>query len=240
MVTVREQRMKRLLECLQASINMNGTYDLEAINSTLDEEFKTYLSLISGKAQAARSALLVSYGLDSRDSKTLDRIKQVYRELVKKLHPDLNENQSQDDYAAFLAVQRAYKSNDLEALLSWQILYKGTPDALLNADELLDRRLVLIAKIDNMKKWFKEISNEFPFNKEALLSDEEQIKVEQERLESDLEVANSRCSRYIEDILGTLTKEDLNDLDSSWFDDEEYGSIIEARLDEMDLECQES
>jgi len=235
-VTVRGQRMKKMRELIQASINTGGFYDLASINTELDTEFKSFQNHIEQKANAIRYGLLNSWIVDNRSPETLDRIKRIYHDLVKKLHPDLNPNQSADDYAAFLAVGRAYRSNDLEALLAWHSLYKNKRSNLLNVDELLDRRAALTANIQKMKEWFIATANEFPFNMETLLCNEESLLQKQEELNRDICQAVTKCHKYIEDILEVLSDEDLHALDTSFFDDEKYNNIILKRFGERRID----
>jgi len=229
LMTSRAQRMYRLRDFIQADINLKGCYDLAQINNKLDLEFSSFLANIRARAEAVRSSLFNKWTLETRGDEVIKLIKKLYYELMKKLHPDLNPDLSANDQAAFLSIEQAYQSNDLDALQAWQILYKDRRDVALGADQLLDRYQALTSRIDLTKSQIADVTKTFPFNIQALLDDEPQIEERREQLQVEIDAVSSRYIQYANEVLNMLSHDDLLDLDGSWYDDDISRGIIDKK-----------
>ena len=73
--------------------------------------------------------------------------------------------------------------------------------------------------------------NDFPFNIEALLCNKKLLKEKRKQLIKDGKAIVARCRLHEEEILGMLSKEDIFDLDTSWYDDERHSAIIMKKLE---------
>ena len=83
-------KLKRKIELIQAYINQNIDVDMNHIEETLQTEYKTWMEQITSLDEDIQSAKKVS--LVDIDLNLTKNVKDLYRKLVRRLHPDLNEN----------------------------------------------------------------------------------------------------------------------------------------------------
>ncbi len=99
-------RLKRKIELYQININRQEVPNEKEIEEKLDAEYKEYekkLNKMSNDIQEALDRKNCSF-LSEEDGKEL---KNIYRRLIKKLHPDLNKESSEKNKNLFLQVTRA-------------------------------------------------------------------------------------------------------------------------------------
>ena len=175
---------KRRIEYLQAFINKNEAANLVEIEKKIKQDFAEYKAKIEEETKriAAAKQLLNSPFLSEEETKQL---KETYRSIVKRLHPDINPNISDYEKDLFIKAQIAYEMGNLIELkkifLALNIDEKQTQISDIN---LQDRIADLENKINTLNNQIEELNTLFPFNiKEKIKSDEwvkhEQLKVEQ-------------------------------------------------------------
>jgi hypothetical protein len=129
-------------------------------------------------------------------------IKEIYRRIVKKLHPDLNKNLTDQEKDLFLKATKAYEDADIDTLRTIEILLSeiiNKPDIEIDEFEELisskkkyeDIRSSILYKIN-------EIKNSFPYNQKELLEDEILLKKRKDDLNEDIKI--------YEEIYDELTK----------------------------------
>ncbi|MBP9165369.1 MAG: hypothetical protein KBF99_19460 [Leptospiraceae bacterium] len=171
-------KLKRKIELLQMHINQNRQVNMNEIESSLYAEFQEWISQISKLEKDIRVARQTTFDfLKPEDS---IRLQEIYRKLVRILHPDLNKNITENQKILWNRVQDAYKNLDLEGLLNLEIL-AGSEELISEISSLE----VLTKKKDKLWNQFQiltksvdEVKKSFPLDLERELDDPEWIKRE--------------------------------------------------------------
>ena len=117
------RRIKRQIELIQAAVNRQETIAIEKVEKQLDDEFQEWYEKIDEQYQKVQEAQSRIEGLMSDEEN--EEFKKLYRQLVFKLHPDLNPNQSKDEKNLWNRVQLAYQGGDLEEMRSLMIILEA-------------------------------------------------------------------------------------------------------------------
>ena len=172
-------RLKRKIELIQIRINHGKNVNLLEVEKQLDDEYSKWQKKIYGmlsniKASEARLNSLMS-------EKETREFQSLYRSLVKKLHPDVNANQSEKEALLWDRTQIAYKLGDIEELQTIKLLLEGIGEEDIKKDSgsisLIDRQIeALKEKISRLTRYIKELKSEFPFTIENNIKDESWVK----------------------------------------------------------------
>jgi chaperonin cofactor prefoldin len=172
-------RLKRKIELIQIRINHGKNVNLFEVEKQLDDEYSKWQKKIYGmlsniKASEARLNSLMS-------EKETREFQSLYRSLVKKLHPDVNANQSEKEALLWDRTQIAYKLGDIEELQTIKLLLEGIGEEDIKKDSgsisLIDRQIeALKEKISRLTRYIKELKSEFPFTIENNIKDESWVK----------------------------------------------------------------
>jgi len=181
-------RIKMKISLIQAAINRNEKPDWNAINRELEARLEKYYKQIEEQSRAVDSAQKVlSSLLSEEDAK---KLKEVFYVLCRRLHPDVNPGQTEDEKDLFIKVKAAY---DLQNLPELQriLLYLdegGNADILTHSSDEKRRRIDQLEKsIAELKGKMTQLEQSFPFNTRELLNDEEQIKIKQAEIHAEIE-----------------------------------------------------
>lgn len=171
-------KLKRKIELLQTHINQNRQVNMNEIESSLYEEFQEWISQISKLEKDIRVAKQTTFDfLKPEDS---IRLQEIYRKLVRILHPDLNKNITDNQKILWNRVQDAYKNLDLEGLLNLEILAGSEePISEISSLEVLTKKKErLWNQFQILTKSVDEVKKSFPLDLERELDDPEWIKRE--------------------------------------------------------------
>lgn len=108
-------RLRRKKELIQIKKNRQEDFQMEDIENQLDEEFREYNKKLEEKIEEINAALKRSKDEVLTD-KEADLIKKLYRDIVKRLHPDLNPSVTDAQKELFYNATDMYKSGDLDSL----------------------------------------------------------------------------------------------------------------------------
>lgn len=202
-------RRRRRLELLQAADNREEEPDVDAIENLLDEELKTFVEQIEiadAKLKQA-SKFAAASKLPANDAK---RLRSLYLQLVKKLHPDVASADIPDAAFKLKIAVEAYKRGDLAALEALSAAVEAfADDGVLSPettafDELLQRESALQKSRDELKSQIEKIKSEFPFNVADLLDDPEALEKRLDELRQkqlEFKALRDRYQQRIEEIL---------------------------------------
>lgn len=190
-------RLKMKMNLIQAAINRDERPDLLAIEEKLRAQLKSYYEQIEAQAKAIDEAKrLLSVLLPDEETK---KLKEVFRVLCKRLHPDLNPNLTDDEKDLFVRVKTAYELQDLAELQKILLYLDGSAKEnikLVSADEKLERIKNLEKNITALNNKISLLKQNFPFNIEDLIFDEKYICQRREEIGSRIKTAEEEIVKY--------------------------------------------
>lgn len=186
-------RLKREIELIQAAINSGSEIDFERIQSILEEEFAAWQAKLEEEAALLASQEGVLAHLQSPETTRLLRDK--FRILARRLHPDLHPGQSAADAALWHRVTAAYNRSDLDELSTLEIITAGKTDAPVadSLESLRDSVAALRARMDQLLLSLDRRAKEWPFDQLAVLDDRYALAARQNDL--DKRVADATMAR---------------------------------------------
>lgn len=176
--------LKKKITYCQIALNRGEPFDMEEISKLVDREMTSYKDdlkkLILSHTSVINVTKITEYDLI--------RIKKIYKDIAKSIHPDINPKTADDEELTDLwqQVSAAYKNNDLERLEELQILVfkalkeKGMESEPIAVDNIDEKITKLEAEIEN-------ILNTDPYNYRFLLNDKDAIEEKKKEFEDTLE-----------------------------------------------------
>lgn len=194
-VEVRALKMK--VELAQASINRGEMPNVDNIISMVNARLADYYKIVEQQAQTVKDARTA----ESISCDDVKELKDLYRLLVKRLHPDLHPNQDQRMIDLYIQGQAAYRSLNLPMLreIVMRIDIDADMDDLVAREETLDEMIVrLESQIAQLRADIERLNNSFPFDHRDKLSDEEWITSERNALMQEREQLEAQKKMYEE------------------------------------------
>ena len=113
-------------------------------------------------------------------------LKQLYRLLVKRLHPDWNPDLTQEERDLFVRVQAAYNTANLQELRNILLMIEAKEPIMLR-EETIDNEITHYEKsVDDLKKRIEELEKTFPFTMREILSNEEEIRKQKDEIKANI------------------------------------------------------
>ncbi len=164
-------RLKREIGLVQAEINSGRDIDYGIIHETLEKEFAEW----QAKLDAEATGLLKLRGVldDLLDPATFHALRDLYRTLARRLHPDLNPSQSTAAAELWHRVSTAYGERNLSELQALEILSSDAPSApppgsLEALRSLLEQ---LRGQLEQLLTTLAARRKEWPFDQSPVLDD---------------------------------------------------------------------
>lgn len=185
-IQCRVLRLKRKSELIQIKKNRQEKISISKIEDTLDLEFEEYQKNLEQQINKINDALQWKEGEFLSEEETRE-LKELYRKIVKKLHPDLNKDLSEGQLRLFENAVNAYKNGDLGTLqfIGEMVLEPVLPEIKEDGLGVLKKekdRLDSIIK--NLKEGIDKIKSEYPYYLKELINDKEKMAAEKVRLEN--------------------------------------------------------
>lgn len=204
---------------MQAAANRREEPDQELINEELKGQYEEYKKVYSEfvkrvqeasdfkasrkkKTESEKSSSSASGSGSSEKDKECEseeqRIKKLYRKIVKAMHPDIHPNQSEETKELFKKAILAYEAGDLRTLIeiAGTIDGKNSSTSENQIEELLREKAHILTLIRTIKAEIQLIKTSYPYTKKELLEDPEKLAQEKERLENRLERAQQMVEIY--------------------------------------------
>lgn len=209
--------LKQQRDDLQAYANRGEKPDLEAVEERVEESAKTYNDNLHEEEERIKKAkaFLEHHNKDDdlQRQKEYMELKELYRKLVHRLHPDLHPDQTDWERELFLKVQKAYEDDDLQRMRELDDeLETGMPSASVENDtigEWEERVAKLKDRIAVIQEQIELLEGTFPFTYRQKLYDMEWVTAQQETIRVRiglLEAERDRLQKIV-DILSGKTKE---------------------------------
>ena len=132
-------------------------------------------------------------------------IKELYRKIVKRLHPDIHPNATQHEKDLLNKANDAYKEKDEATLQAiWDELsgldmpeekYEDTEEGRKELRELME---ILRARVKALMEEVRVIQSEFPYTEMPFLNDEEAVSKRQDQLHVEIEKTREAISQLEE------------------------------------------
>ena len=189
-------RLIMKIKLIQAAYNRSEFPDLIAIEKILNDRLENYYSQIQSQSAMLDESKKILSSLLSEEE-TL-KLKEIFRVLCKKLHPDLHPLQSEDEKDLFIKVKAAYdlqRISDLQSILLYLDNFDNEKLIELSIDEKANRIEFLKKNIDSLNGKIEQLKNSFPFNVEELIYNEEQISFKQEELKNQIKTFDEEIEK---------------------------------------------
>jgi hypothetical protein len=169
-------RLKRAIVLAQAALNAGRSPDPARIEATLAREAAEWEERLAAAAKKLKAAAEHLKGLLSKEESA--ELRKLYLVLVKKLHPDLHPDLSDDEKKLWNKVQEANRLNDLPGMRALVALAEGkiAPKETPAMDALSQEKKVLSKHVETQRKKIAAIRAEPPFTLERELNDEAWVK----------------------------------------------------------------
>ena len=186
--------LKQKRDLLQAYKNRGEKADLNYVDEQVEATAKTYNENIQREEEKIKQAKAYIEEQKEEEKKNQENekreLRDLYRKLVHRLHPDLHPEQTEWEKELFLKVQDAYEKGDLEKLRELaQQLEAGMPaDAVNNetTEEWEERVNQMKAEIAKIREEIEKILQEFPFTYRERLNNPEWIAQTQDMLRKEI------------------------------------------------------
>lgn len=198
-------RLKREIELVQAAINSGRDIDYTSIQETLDAEFAEWQAKLQTEAENLfRHQAVLDHLLDPEKAKSLrDR----FRVLARRLHPDLNPAQSPAQAELWHRVSAAYEAQNLDELDALEILTRDAasipvPDSMEDLRVALEK---LRARLDQLLIRCAVRRKEWPFDQLPVLDDPAATAARQDELVARIDAAaamREERKQWLDQILG--------------------------------------
>ena len=185
---IQAQQLKREISLYQAAKNRRETISEAAVREIIAKEFAEYKAKLDELEKKLREAeeLHLCPKLSPAESKA---VKDLYHDLVKKLHPDLNPDLPEAVKQLWPRIVAAYKGNDwlelnilsdmVEGLLKREKIEAHFPD---RAEEIREEQERIARKIAELQGRMERLRREPPFVYEKLLADVDAVREKREEL----------------------------------------------------------
>jgi hypothetical protein len=187
-LTVEIATIKQRIKLIQGYLNRNERPDLPAIDNEIKKRFSEYQKKIEDEAKqlAAANEFLKTGFLSEEEAK---KLRDVYRVIVKKLHPDINPNLTEYQKDLFVKAQAAYDLCDLNALneILLSLNMNSSTSTTVNPIDLKTYISKLEINMAKLKEQISTLENRFPFTYREKLANPKWIESEQQSL--DIEIA---------------------------------------------------
>jgi hypothetical protein len=200
-------RLKMKMNLIQAAINRNEKPDLKAIERDINVRLQNYYAQIKAQSAALDEAKQVLSHLISEEE--TQKLKEIFRVLCKRLHPDLNPNQTEDEKDLFIKVKAAYdlqRLSDLQNILLYLDDSNKEKLTLIASDEKVERIKHLENQVISLKLKIDQLKQSFPFSIEELILDEYYIVRKQEELRVQIKTSEEEIANY-SNIINIMTDE---------------------------------
>lgn len=201
-------RAKRKAKLIRARQNRRERADPAQIEAQLDEELHCYREELTERFRRVSGAMerREGPGLSQRGVREL---KDLYRQAVKALHPDLHPDEDPAELRRLQQAMRAYRSGDLETLRAICDAVEPDQSGPSTLEELRTEQQRLRASLRELDRQLEQIKTEYPYSMRPFLENPEQEKAKEAELSGQLRMLRERTERYEAEIAGMLMQEDL-------------------------------
>ena len=196
------RRARRRLALAQARVNAGESFGVDDFEGQLDEELAEWEGLLAKSVAAFLDAAERLSGTKPLSPSASRELKQLHRELIKRLHPDLHPGQSDEEARFFMVAQAAYENGDLEMLRAIAVATEGmggeVEDAGLPDDEAAAELELVLAHERVLEQQLDELKRSNPYALKDKLEDGEWLIRRVSGLKAQIEEQKAAAGAYDE------------------------------------------
>lgn len=182
---IESARLKREIELIQAAINSGSDVDYEQIQAILEAEFAEWQARLVAEIDDLTHHWGMLETSEFLDGASASKLRDRFRVLARRLHPDLNPSQSPAQAELWHRVTAAYEARDLEELDALEILTRDgdsapIPDSMEALRAFLEK---LRNQLDHLLVRFAKHRKEWPFDQLPVLDDPAAVAARQVELD---------------------------------------------------------
>ncbi|MDU3350669.1 MAG: DnaJ domain-containing protein [Clostridium sp.] len=199
------RKLKKKLNLLIQSKNKNEKIDINKIDDILKLELKSlYKELESIREKMNDSKIYLESPI--LNDEEVKKIKELFRKLAKKLHPDINKNLTKEEIELWNKIKEAYENNDLVSL----IVLEGIIDNIeikenVSIDSIEENIEKIKNKIEKINIIIKESLNKFPLNLREVINNESFIQSKKDELNKEIKIYKEKINelnKLIYEVIG--------------------------------------
>lgn len=180
------RRMRRKVELYRAAVNRGESVVEAEIERKLDCEMEEYQAKLDEILEGINDALERRAHGKPMENTEVAELKKMYREIVKKLHPDLHPDLPEDKLRLFFQAVQAYTYGDVEGLrLIWSLL-ADTPEA--SGDDTLSEMEQLKANfvkyVAAIEEKIAALKKEYPYTLKKYLENDQAMEERKQELKA--------------------------------------------------------
>ena len=188
----------RIIEIIQTAINRNEIVAPEDIEKRLASDFREWEERLKDHLQAIENARERDKSLLSIEESR--KISDLYRKLVKILHPDVSPGIYSENRKLWEQVQEAYKNGDTGSMETlWLIVQDidSKPERELPAwEQLKDKERQLKKHVQEVKADIAELTSGYPYDLKEKLADDTWVEKEKENLRREMTELSIQSSKF--------------------------------------------
>ncbi|MDR1141190.1 MAG: hypothetical protein LBL62_05815 [Planctomycetaceae bacterium] len=195
-------RLKRKAKLIQAKKNRQEEIILSKIETILDTEFAEYKKKLDEQVGKMNEALERSKGKTLTESE-IHELKNLYRGIVKALHPDLHPGLSNKKLKLFHNAVEAYEHGNLEdiRIISSMVAEPIIPEEKSNGLALLMKEKERLTKLlQSIKRKIDKIKSEYPYTMKPIVQSPEKTEARKSELKEQIKSLNEVLSAYTQRI----------------------------------------
>ncbi len=155
-----------------------------------------------------------------KDLTVSQKIKELYRRIVKKLHPDVNPDITSHELELLNKANDAYRDGDLEALEDiydevFGMEEQEIPESAEGIEQLKERIIKLKGKIAELRKEIEAIKAGFPYSEKDFLEDDKKVsqkQAEYNRIIQEYEQLIKELEKKLDELLDQLAGKIINEV----------------------------
>jgi len=174
---VEARRARRRYALAQARANAGARVAADEFEAQLDDELADWNRLIARNIESFLQAAERMAGSRALSPSESREVKQLHRELIRRLHPDLHPGQSDEGLRFFRVAQAAYEQGNLQVLRSVAVATEGMgaapDDSALDDDAAAAELELVLAHERVVQQQLDDLKRTNPYALRELLEDGE-------------------------------------------------------------------
>ncbi|MGN0596533.1 MAG: hypothetical protein ACI4J1_04310 [Ruminiclostridium sp.] len=195
------REIKRKIEIVRAERSKGNSVTMEQVEAQVEDELKSYIVALK-MAQQQNEEEKKRLSGDFLSDNEAKELKEIYRNIAKQLHPDLNENLTDEEKELFFKAAEAYKSGDIMLMRMLDTATKNIDAAAADEstmEKLKNQRDKLKLNTQTISALINDIKSDYPYNMRETISNRDRVIEIREKLQKVIEDYKAVYKEYEEE-----------------------------------------